>query len=96
MQKVQAVDVLKAGVGFIPEYDKPSGRQSMSKACKIFNIMTELNLTDEHCWLLMGILNQVRSQDGDFVRGYYENEAVYAALRAECASVERNSKKDIG
>lgn len=98
MKKVQAVDVLKAGVEHMQErastYDKPSGERSMSKTVAAFNIIADCSLTEEQGWLFIGILKKVRSQQGGFRLDNYEDEAAYAALRAECASVERNSQKD--
>lgn len=61
----------------------------MAKAVAAFNVITGHTLTEEQGWLFMGVLKQVRSQQGAYKQDNYEDEAAYAALRAEAASQHR-------
>lgn len=61
----------------------------MAKTVAAFNAITEHTLTEEQGWLFLGVLKQVRSQQGAYKRDNYEDEAAYAALRAEAASQHR-------
>lgn len=70
-------------------YDKPNGERSMNKTVTAFNTITSHSLTEEQGWLFMGLLKMVRSQQGNFKADNYEDEAAYAALRGECAAIER-------
>lgn len=93
IEKVAAADVLKAGVQHMQDrastYDRSEGERSMGRTVMAFNAITGHELTEEQGWLLLGVLKMVRSQQGDFKLDNYEDEAAYAALRAECAAVER-------
>ncbi len=88
-----APEILQAGISHIQDraktYDKPEGERSIGRTITAFNAITGLSLTEEQGWLMMGLLKMVRSQQGDFKLDNYEDEASYAALRGECASIER-------
>lgn len=90
---VHAPDVLAAALGHMQDraatYDKPAGERSMGATVTAFNAVTGHNLTEEQGWLLMGLLKMVRSQQGALRMDNYEDEAAYAALRAEAAHRER-------
>jgi hypothetical protein len=92
-REINAADFLKAGLKHMDDrastYDKPTGERSMAKTVAMFNIATDLNLTEEQGWLFMGILKKVRSTQGNFKADNYEDEAAYAALRGECAVRDR-------
>jgi ketol-acid reductoisomerase len=89
---MNAPDILQAAHAHMQEraatYDK-AGERSMGKTIVAFNAITGYDLTEEQGWLLMGLLKMVRSQQGAYRSDNYEDEAAYAALRGECASVER-------
>lgn len=90
---IHAPDVLSAALGHMQDraktYDKPAGERSMAATVTAFNAITGHNLTEEQGWLLMGVLKMVRSQQGALRMDNYEDEAAYAALRAEAAHRER-------
>lgn len=90
---MKAPEVLQAALGHMQDrattYDKPTGERSMARTVTAFNAITGHTLTEEQGWLLMGVLKQVRSQSGGFRADNYEDEAAYAALRAECAYAAR-------
>ena len=91
---VRAQQVLRNAAGHIGDradtYDKPEGERSMASTVEAFNAITGHSLDEEQGWLFMGILKMVRSQQGKFKVDNYEDEAAYAALRAECAFIFRN------
>ncbi len=90
---IHAPDVLSAALGHMQDraatYDKPAGERSMAATVTAFNAITGHTLTEEQGWLLMGVLKMVRSQQGALRLDNYEDEAAYAALRAEAAHRER-------
>jgi hypothetical protein len=69
------------------QYDKPSGERSMGKTVAAFNAITGQDLTEEHGWLLMTLLKQVRffSNTAAPHRDSLEDAIAYSALLAECA-----------
>lgn len=89
-----ASDILSAGIEHMQNrattYDKPAGERSMGKTVTAFNAIADKDLTEEQGWLFMGILKQVRSQQGNFKLDNYEDEAAYAGLRGEAAARERS------
>lgn len=93
---IPAPDFLKKGLGHMEDraatYDKEGGERSMDKTVAAFNIITGHSLTEEEGWLMMEILKQVRSMQGNFKADNYEDLAAYAALRGECASRDRGGK----
>ena len=70
-------------------YDKPTGERSMERTVKVFAALTDIQLTEEHGWLFMEVLKQVRSLQGKFKADNYEDLAAYAALRGEAAARNR-------
>ena len=70
-------------------YDKPAGERSMERTVKTFAALTDIQLTEEHGWLFMEVLKQVRSLQGKFKADNYEDLAGYAALRGESAARSR-------
>lgn len=91
--KISAAEILEAAQGHMADravtYDQPKGERSMAKTVAAFNVITGHELTEEQGWLFMGVLKQVRSQQGGYRADNYEDEAAYAALRGECAVIER-------
>ena len=71
-------------------YDKPTGERSMAATVKAFANVSGVTMTEEQGWLFMGLLKMVRSQQGAYKLDNYEDEAAYAAMRAECAAIERS------
>ena len=71
-------------------YDKPTGERSMERTVKTFAALTDIQLTEEHGWLFMEVLKQVRSLQGKFKADNYEDLAGYAALRGEAAAKARS------
>ncbi|MND38627.1 hypothetical protein D3C76_47670 [compost metagenome] len=96
MTKTTAAGILQAGLKHMEDrastYDKPEGERSMGRTVAAFNAVTGHTLTEEHGWLLLGLLKMVRSQQGDLRMDNYEDEAAYAALRGECAARERTAR----
>ena len=70
-------------------YDKPAGERSMGRTVNAFAALTDIQLTEEHGWLFMEVLKQVRSLQGKFKADNYEDLAGYAALRGETAARNR-------
>ena len=70
-------------------YDRPTGERSMERTVKVFAALTDIQLTEEHGWLFMEVLKQVRSLQGKFKADNYEDLAGYAALRGEAAARNR-------
>ena len=70
-------------------YDNPQGERSMERTVKTFAALTDIQLTEEHGWLFMEVLKQVRSLQGKFKADNYEDLAGYAALRGETAARTR-------
>ena len=70
-------------------YDNPTGERSMGRTVEAFNAITGHKLTEEHGWLLMCLLKQVRSQQGKYKSDNYEDLTAYAALMGECAAKVR-------
>ena len=70
-------------------YDNPTGERSMGRTVEAFNAITGHKLTEEHGWLLMCLLKQVRSQQGKYKSDSYEDGAAYFALMGECAAKVR-------
>lgn len=93
---VTAASMLTAALGHMEDraktYDAPGGERSMGKTVAAFNTITGLELTEEHGWLFMEILKQVRSQQGNYRADNYEDMVAYAALRGECAARERGNE----
>lgn len=89
-----AAEFLKKGLQHMQDraatYDKPQGERSMGKTVAAFNIITDLNLTEEQGWLFMGLLKQVRSQQGNYRADNYEDGAAYFALQGEAAERDRS------
>lgn len=70
-------------------YDNPTGERSMGRTVEAFNAITGHKLTEEHGWLLMCLLKQVRSQQGKYKSDNYEDLTAYASLMGECAAKVR-------
>ena len=70
-------------------YDNPTGERSMGRTVEAFNAITGHKLTEEHGWLFMCLLKQVRSQQGKYKSDSYEDGAAYFALMGECAAKVR-------
>ena len=70
-------------------YDNPQGERSMERTVKVFDALTDIQLTEEQGWLFMEVLKQVRSLQGKFKADNYEDLAGYAALRGEAAARSR-------
>ena len=70
-------------------YDNPTGERSMGRTVEAFNAITGHKLTEEHGWLLMCLLKQVRSQQGKYKSDNFEDLTAYAALMGECAAKVR-------
>ena len=70
-------------------YDNPTGERSMGRTIEAFNAITGHKLTEEHGWLLMCLLKQVRSQQGKYKSDNYEDLTAYASLMGECAAKVR-------
>ena len=70
-------------------YDKPTGERSMGRTVEAFNAITGHKLTEEHGWLFMCLLKQVRSQQGKYKSDNYEDLTAYASLMGECAAKVR-------
>ena len=88
-----AGDFLGAALGHLEDraatYDNPQGERSMGRTVEAFNAITGHKLTEEHGWLLMCLLKQVRSQQGKYKSDNYEDLTAYAALMGECAAKVR-------
>ena len=70
-------------------YDNPTGERSMGRTIEAFNAITGHKLTEEHGWLFMCLLKQVRSQQGKYKSDNYEDLTAYASLMGECAAKVR-------
>ena len=70
-------------------YDNPTGERSMGRTVEAFNAITGHKLTEEHGWLFMCLLKQVRSQQGKYKSDSYEDLTAYAALMGESAAKVR-------
>lgn len=70
-------------------YDKPAGERSMGACVAAFNAITGHKLTEEQGWLFMGVLKDVRSQQGGYRADTYIDGAAYRALQGECAARDR-------
>lgn len=70
-------------------YDNPTGERSMGRTVEAFNAITGHKLTEEHGWLFMCLLKQVRSQQGKYKSDSYEDLTAYASLMGECAAKVR-------
>ena len=70
-------------------YDNPTGERSMGRTVEAFNAITGHKLTEEHGWLFMCLLKQVRSQQGKYKSDNYEDLTAYASLMGECAAKVR-------
>ena len=70
-------------------YDNPAGERSMGRTVEAFNAITGHKLTEEHGWLFMCLLKQVRSQQGKYKSDNYEDLTAYASLMGECAAKVR-------
>ena len=70
-------------------YDNPTGERSMGRTIEAFNAITGHKLTEEHGWLFMCLLKQVRSQQGKYKSDNYADLTAYAALMGECAAKVR-------
>ena len=63
--------------------DKPNGERSMARAVKIFNAMTDADLTETEGWKFMIALKLSRTEQGTFVMDDYIDLAGYAGLAGE-------------
>lgn len=70
-------------------YDKPQGERSMAATVEAFRAITGISMTEEEGWLFMGVLKDVRSQQGVFRADNYEDRAAYAGLQGEAAAKAR-------
>ncbi len=70
-------------------YDNPTGERSMGRTVEAFNAITGHKLTEEHGWLFMCLLKQVRSQQGKYKSDNYEDLTAYASLMGESAAKVR-------
>ena len=70
-------------------YDNPTGERSMGRTVEAFNAITGHKLTEEHGWLFMCLLKQVRSQQGKYKSDNYADLTAYASLMGECAAKVR-------
>ena len=90
---VSASDFLGAALNHLGDrastYDNPTGERSMGRTVEAFNAITGHKLTEEHGWLFMCLLKQVRSQQGKYKSDSYEDGAAYFALMGECAAKVR-------
>ena len=88
-----ASDFLGAALNHLEDrastYDNPTGERSMGRTVEAFNAITGHKLTEEHGWLLMCLLKQVRSQQGKYKSDNYEDLTAYASLMGECAAKVR-------
>ena len=90
---VSASDFLGAAMNHLEDrastYDNPTGERSMGRTVEAFNAITGHKLTEEHGWLFMCLLKQVRSQQGKYKSDSYEDLTAYASLMGECAAKVR-------
>lgn len=88
-----AADFLEAGLRHMRDrastYDNPTGERSMGATVKAFAAITGIELTEEQGWLFMGVLKDVRSQQGKYRADNYEDRAAYAGLQGEAAARDR-------
>ena len=88
-----ASDFLGAALNHLEDrantYDNPTGERSMGRTVEAFNAITGHKLTEEHGWLFMCLLKQVRSQQGKYKSDNYEDLTAYASLMGECAAKVR-------
>lgn len=86
---MNAQDILEAGIGHMMDraatYDKPQGERSMAATVEAFRAVSGVTMTEEQGWLFMLLLKAVRSQQGAYRAGSYEDGAAYFALAGECA-----------
>ena len=67
-------------------YDSPAGEKSIGKTVRVFNALTQHNLSDQDGWLFMLCLKLSRSQQGgEFQSDTFVDLASYAALMGEAA-----------
>lgn len=89
---VSAGDFLHEGLNILEErgktYDtKEKGERSMSKAVRVFAIITGKQLTEAEGWEFMAVLKQVRAfQRPTFHQDSWQDFVNYAALGAEAAA----------
>ena len=88
-----ASDFLGAALNHLEDrastYDNPTGERSMGRTVEAFNAITGHKLTEEHGWLFMCLLKQVRSQQGKYKSDNFEDLTAYASLMGECAAKVR-------
>lgn len=63
--------------------------RSMNKTVQMFNVLYNLNLTEEQGWMFMVLLKAVRSAQGEYHEDDYVDGGGYFGLAGETASVER-------
>jgi hypothetical protein len=69
--------------------DSESGERTAGKIAKVFNAITDRDLTESEVWLLLVVLKIVRSRGGKYHRDDYVDMAAYSALWAEHESATR-------
>ena len=93
-----AANILTAALGHMRDraatYDKPEGERSMGATVDAFLAVTGVSMTEEQGWLFMALLKAVRSQQGAYRAGSYEDGAAYFALAGEAAVRDRNDGYD--
>ncbi len=97
---MSALDILEAAAGHMKDraatYDKPAGERSMGATVAAFKAITGISMTEEQGWLFMGVLKQVRTQQGGWRADNYEDGAAYFALQGEAAERDRGHSGEDG
>lgn len=76
------------------EREQAGGERSMARAIAAFNAMEGTGLTEEQGWRFMRYLKDARKKGGCYTEDDYMDCIAYAALEAECASIDAQRRSD--
>lgn len=73
--------------------DLPNGERTMARCVRVFNALTDHELSVVDGWLFMQVLKQCRMRAGKYTPDDYLDNTGYSALMAEAAAQEHMERK---